>query len=173
MAQTVLLIDDNGRVTGEMDRTEAHTGIGTLHAAFSVYIFRDERKEFLMQKRGNGKLWAGIWANTCCSHLRRGETPREAGERRLQEEMGFTCPLREEGSFVYRAEDPEGRGVEHERITLLTGDIQKRIIPTPDPAEIAEWEWISVADLSADILKHPGLYTPWFRIGLRRIIGQG
>jgi isopentenyl-diphosphate delta-isomerase len=114
-------------------------------------------------------LWPLLWANTCCSHPREGETIPEAATRRLQEELGFTCPLQEHSTYVYRAEDP-GRGVEHEHVTIVIGEADKDVAPHPDPAEIAEWKWVPVAGLRTDMERHPEDFAPWFPIGLHTIL---
>ena len=152
------------------DSLEAHTGRGKLHKAFSVYVFRRRRREVLVQRRSRKKmLWPLILANTCCSHPLDGETPREAGERRLKEEMGFACRLDEGPSFVYRAEDPGGRGVEHEHVTILTGEAEDPVI-FPDPGEVAEYRWMDTGKLVEDMKTNPDEYAPWFRAGLRIIL---
>ena len=114
----VILCDESGRPTGTADLVSAHTGAGQLHLAFSVYVFSPDRRSILVQQRAAGKtLWPLAWANTCCSHPRAGEAPIDAGRRRLMEEMGIACDLAAGPAFVYRAEDPAGRGVEHDQAT--------------------------------------------------------
>ena len=54
--------------------------------------------------------------------------------------MGIDCELAVGPAFVYRAEDPAGRGVEHEYDILLTGTTGGD--PVPDPDEVAAWEWV-------------------------------
>src|SRR5262245_46130599 len=113
--RTVTLCDASGRPLSTADILSAHTGEGLLHLAFSVYVFNPARQALLIQQRSRHKmLWPLVWANTCCSHPREGEGPVEAAGRRLREEMGFTCELTLGSAFVYRAVDPNNRGVEHE-----------------------------------------------------------
>lgn len=167
--RTVTLVDPAGTPLGEEDILKAHVE-GLLHRAFSVYVFRNTRSEILIQRRSAGKmLWPLAWANTCCSHPFPGEAPIPAGERRLREEFGFSCSLREGPAFVYRAEDPSGKGIEHEYDMLLTGDDPTEP-PAPNPEEIAEWKWIALADLRADMAANPDTYAPWFHLGLDRAI---
>jgi isopentenyl-diphosphate delta-isomerase len=88
ISQEVILVDENDREIGTMDKMEAHQQ-GKLHRAFSVFIF-NPNKELLIQRRAEGKYHsAGLWTNTCCSHPSPGETVIEAANRRLQEEMGM------------------------------------------------------------------------------------
>jgi isopentenyl-diphosphate delta-isomerase len=162
----VILTNEEGLPQGVIDTLEAHSGEGMLHKAFSVYVFRHDGEELLIQRRSQEKmLWPGFWANTCCSHPRQGESALEAGMRRLEEECGFTCPLREMSSFVYHAEDPEGRGVEYEHVTLLVGEMAPGIVITPNPREIAEYRWVQVRDLWENIHEKPHLYAPWLHLG--------
>lgn len=167
---SVILVDPSGAATGFCDTLEAHTGAGKLHKAFSVYVFRKNGRELLIQKRAAGKmLWPGIWANTCCSHPREGEPSVAAGKRRLQEEMGCTCALEEAGTFVYRAEDPNGRGAEHEHVTILRGDVED-VAVRANPDEVSEWKWMNMDTLREDMRAHPDRYAPWFHRGLEFVL---
>lgn len=165
MAKRVMLTDENGTPTGEADFREAHTGEGLLHRAFSVFVFNPLTADVLIQRRSKEKmLWPEIWANTCCSHLRTGETLLEAGRARLKEELGFDCPLVEGPSFVYKAQDP-GRGVEHEYDTILLGKANPEKI-TADPKEASEWKWISIENLQEELKTHPLSYAPWLHLSI-------
>ena len=167
----IILCDQTGRPTGTADLLAAHTGPGQLHLAFSVYVFSPDGRRILLQQRAAGKmLWPLAWANTCCSHPRPGETPVEAGRRRLKEELGLDCELEVGPAFVYRAEDPAGRGVEYEYDILLTGTTDAT--PTPDPAEVAAWEWVDLERLRRDMRDRPGRYAPWFHQGLPLVAPQ-
>jgi isopentenyl-diphosphate Delta-isomerase len=161
----VILCDESGSPTGTADLLEAHKGKGQLHVAFSVYVFSKDGRSLLIQQRSAEKmLWPLAWANTCCSHPRQEETPVEAGRRRLQEEMGFECELRLGPGFVYRAEDPSGRGVEHEYDWLLVGTSDA--MPNSNPSEVAEWRWVSLNELREDMNRFPDRYAPWLHLGL-------
>jgi len=166
MARTVTLVNEHGSPIGTAEIMEAHTGTGKLHKAFSVYVFRKDGQEILMQQRSIKKmLWPLIWANTCCSHPFENETPTAAGERRLQEELGFTVPLTPLQDFVYRAEDPSGKGVEHEHVTLLLGTGDTAAVH-PNPDEVAAYQWINVEALRALMKKKPDDFAPWFHLGM-------
>lgn len=167
----VFLCDKKGGVTGSCDLNEAHSGKGKLHKAFSVFVFCSGGKEMLIQKRSRKKkLWPGIWANACCSHLRKNEDLVEAGQRRLKEECGFTVPLKEITSFVYRAEDPGGNGVEYEHDTILAGTVDENVNLNPDPDEVAQLKWVKIDELHEDMKKDALKYAPWFHLGLHAIM---
>ena len=163
----LILVDERNTPLGVASWEEAHgLPAGKLHRAFSVYVFRKNGAELLIQKRGVGKLFAGLWANSCCSHPREGEEIETVAERRLKEELGFTCALTPVASFVYQATDPAGRGAENEHVTVFRGDLRTDVTVTPNPAEIAEWKWVDIDELHADMAKHPEHFTPWFHNGL-------
>lgn len=167
----VLLSAEDGTIMGTADRSAAHASPGMLHRAFSVFVFRKGRAEMLIQQRSKEKtLFPLLWANTCCSHLREGEMLPDAAQTRLHQELGFTCPLKEGPSFVYRADDPEGRGTEYEYDTILTGTIAGDPPLKPDPAEVNAVKWISTEELTKDMHLHPLEYAPWFHLALPMIM---
>ncbi|MDO8649111.1 MAG: isopentenyl-diphosphate Delta-isomerase [Candidatus Peregrinibacteria bacterium] len=169
--RTVTLVDERNTPIGSADLLEAHTGEGKLHRAFSVYVFSDDGESLLIQQRAREKmLFAMFWANTCCSHPFENEDAQTAGARRLQEELGFSCALTEAGTFVYRAEDPEGKGVEHEHVTLLVGKIPQSTSISPNAEEVAEWKWVDVPMLITDMKENKDAYAPWFHLGLRQLL---
>lgn len=167
----VLLVTEDGMPMGTEDRQRAHASPGMLHRAFSVFVFRSGRKELLIQQRSSAKsLFPLLWANTCCSHLREGEILPDAAQLRLHQELGFTCPLKTGPSFVYRADDLEGRGTEYEYDTILTGTVTGDPPLHPDPAEVNAVKWIATEELVKDMHTHPTLYAPWFHLAFPMVM---
>ncbi|MGB1555970.1 MAG: isopentenyl-diphosphate delta-isomerase, partial [Flavobacteriaceae bacterium] len=100
--EKVILVDTADTPLGTMPKMEAHEK-AVLHRAFSVFIL-NQKGELMLQQRALHKYHSpGLWTNTCCSHQRIDETNIEAGKRRLREEMGFSVPLQELFSFIYKA----------------------------------------------------------------------
>ena len=98
--EQVILVDELDNPVGLMEKIEAHEK-ALLHRAFSVFILND-KNELMLQQRAAEKYHSPLlWANTCCSHQREGESNIEAGQRRLKEEMGFVVPLKELFHFIY------------------------------------------------------------------------
>jgi len=156
----VILVDKNDNPIGKMEKIEAHKK-GLLHRAFSVFIY-NERKELLLQQRALTKYHTpGLWTNTCCSHQKENETNIQAGQRRLQEEMGFTVPLEEIMAFTYKAPFSNGL-VEHEFDHILIGNYNYK--PKPNPEEVNDWRWESLNNITKDINQNPQKYTEWFKI---------
>jgi isopentenyl-diphosphate delta-isomerase len=172
ITRTVTLVDQLGNILGECPIQEAHALPGKLHLAFSAYLFSEDKTELLIQKRHEGKLFGGMWANSCCSHPFSGEPAIDAGQRRVREELGVDVNLEEAGCFIYRAEDPRRLGVEHELDVLLAGAIRRDALNRVDPNEIADWRWAKVDDLWNDMKAHQESYAPWFHMGLSKVITQ-
>lgn len=156
----VILVDKDDNPIGKMEKIEAHEK-GLLHRAFSVFVFNDN-DELLLQQRALTKYHTpGLWTNTCCSHQMEGETNIDAGKRRLQEEMGFSVPLKEVMSFTYKA--PFANGLtEHEFDHIMIGHYNDD--PKPNPEEVFDFKWLKLDDVQNDISKHPERYTAWFKI---------
>ena len=160
MEEKVILVNEKDEPIGLMGKMEAHEK-GLLHRAFSVFVF-NSKQEVLLQQRAACKYHSpNLWTNTCCSHPRVGETNQQAGERRLQEEMGLQVPLQEVFSFIYKAPFDNGL-TEHEYDHVLIGysDAQPQI----NPEEVASWKWLSLEAIKEDILQAPEQYTAWFKI---------
>lgn len=156
----VILVDENDQQVGLMPKMEAHEK-ALLHRAFSVFVFND-KKELMLQRRALDKYHSpGLWTNTCCSHQREGETNIEAGKRRLQEEMGFSVPLEDSISFIYKAPFDNGL-TEHEFDHILLGEFNDTPVLNPD--EVSEWKWMTLPKVKQDMQDNPQLYTEWFKI---------
>jgi len=126
-----------------------------------VFTFND-KGELLLQQRAAEKYHSPLlWTNTCCSHQRNGETSLEAGKRRLQEEMGFTCELEEVFSFIYKAPFENGL-TEHELDHVMIGYYNDN--PIINPEEVESFKWVTLEDVKTDMEKHPETYTEWFKI---------
>ena len=161
----LLLVNEKDEIIGFETKEKCHQGKGILHRAFSVYIF-NKKGQLLIQQRSKLKpLWPLYWANSCCSHPRRNEEYIEAGERRLKEELGFTCSLRLVDKFQYQAKYKDV-GSENEVCAVLVGEYSGKI--KADSKEIADWKWVDVNKLQDDFEKNPDKYAPWLKIGLKR-----
>ncbi|CAM1347292.1 isopentenyl-diphosphate Delta-isomerase [Tenacibaculum insulae] len=160
MKEQVILVDKNDNPIGLMEKIEAHEK-ALLHRAFSVFVFND-KKELMLQQRAADKYHSPLlWTNTCCSHQRSGETNLAAGKRRLQEEMGFVCDLKEVFSFIYKAPFDNGL-TEHELDHVMVGDFNEQ--PNINKEEVESYKWMTLEAVKNDIEKQPEIYTAWFKI---------
>ncbi|WP_430883448.1 isopentenyl-diphosphate Delta-isomerase [Fusibacter sp. JL216-2] len=162
----VILVDENDKATGQMEKMEAHHK-GVLHRAFSVFL-HDGNGNVLLQRRALSKYHSGgLWTNACCSHPRQGESVEKAAHRRLMEELGVDCPVKEVSTFLYRAELDKGM-IEHEFDHVLTGVIDPDDFPF-NPEEVDSVDWMAFDNLVEDIEKNPSKYTVWFQIIMKNV----
>ncbi len=163
---SVVLVDEFGRdLVGQdgrlstMEKMEAHRR-GLLHSAISVFIFNG-RNRLLLQKRAASKYHSPQkWTNTCCTHPQPGETPLEAAQRRLGEEMGLAATLVEAFTFLYTADVGNGL-IENEFDHVFFGVSDQN--PNPNPSEVTDWNWRSMEVLEQELIRNPEFYSPWLR----------
>lgn len=166
MSEYIIIVDEQDRVVGTMEKLEAHR-LGILHRAFSVLIF-NQQSEVLLQRRAKKKYHSpGLWSNTCCSHQRERETLEEAVSRRLQEELGFTCVCKEVYCFQYRVEFNNGL-IENEMDHVFLGFYDG--IVTPNKDEIDEFRWVNLNELKQEMKEKPEQFTFWFQLLMEQII---
>lgn len=155
----VVLVDSQDRVTGVMDKMKAHRQ-ALLHRAVSVFVI-NSRGEWLLQRRAKNKYHsAGLWTNTCCTHPFPHENYTQAALRRLREEMGIGCELKNAFHFIYRARLDAGL-TEYELDHVFVGVTDD--LPQADPEEVWEWKYISFDRLHEEVITGPERYTYWFR----------
>lgn len=168
MQEKVILVNSNDEPIGLEEKLKAHQD-GKLHRAFSIFVI-NSKGELLLQQRAKTKYHSsGLWANTCCSHPRPNENLGDAVHRRLKEEMGFDCELKEAFSFIYRAKLDKGL-IEHEYDHIFTGRFDG--VPKPNKDEVDSWKWIAIKDLLADMKKNPSNYVYWLRISIERVLNN-
>jgi isopentenyl-diphosphate delta-isomerase len=157
--ERVVLVDENDSVIGTMPKMEAHVK-AVLHRAISVFIF-NSKGEWLLQRRALHKYHSsGLWSNTACTHPRPGESYLEAANRRLEEEMGMKCELKDLFNFIYK-EKLDNELTEHELDHVFIGYSDE--IPNFNTDEVCDYKYISYNDLTKDIITHPDKYTYWFK----------
>jgi isopentenyl-diphosphate delta-isomerase len=165
-SEELILVDDQDREIGFLDKARAHQGEAVLHRAFSLFIFNG-RGELLLQKRADGKrLWAGFWSNSCCSHPRRGETMPVATQRRLRQELGIETALEYVYKFQYHAQF-DASGAERELCWVYLG--QSNDLPRINALEISDWRYVPAAQLEKEFSEHPEAFTPWFKLEWQRL----
>lgn len=159
------LLSRDGRLC-TMEKIEAHQR-GLLHRAVSVFVFND-RNELLLQKRAVDKYHSPKkWSNTCCTHPAPGETPLVAAQRRLFEEMGLVATLTEVFTFLYQA-DAGNSLTENEFDHVFLGVSDKN--PNPNPAEVSDWNWVTIEELKQELIRNPEEYSPWLRECFNEVI---
>ncbi len=164
MTSHILLVDSNDNEIGFEDKMIVHRK-GLLHRAFSVFVL-NQKNELLLQRRSMEKYHSpGLWTNTCCSHAFEGETLLQSAHRRLMEEMGFDCDLKEIFAFTYRVEFDNDL-IEHEIDHVFAGRFNG--IPNPHPGEVCDWKFMALKDLEKDLEWNAGNYTFWIKVAFQK-----
>lgn len=155
----IILVNELDEETGSGEKLWVHQQ-ALLHRAFSVLIFNDSN-ELLIHQRVLGKYHSGgLWTNTCCGHPNVNEEIKAAAERRLGEEMGFSCKLDFLYKFQYKTTF-ENQLTENEIDHVFTGIYNDSF--EVNPAEVMNYKWVRVADIVEDAANNPEQYTFWFK----------
>ncbi len=163
----IVLVDKRNKVVGYKEKFEAHKNPVPLHRAISVVIYSTNRKKMLIQRRSAIKpTWPLFWSNACCTHPYKDESCLHAAKRRLKEEMGIETPLSELFKFIYKKRYNKIWG-EHELDFVFEGLYQGSLFV--NPLEVSEHKWVEVSKLLKDVKENPDIYTPWFKIILKKI----
>lgn len=153
-----------------VEKIEVHKR-GLRHRAVSAFLLHGQ--DLLIQKRAAGKYHSpGLWANSCCTHPRWGESGVECVNRRLREELGlsgiypsYSCTLE------YRT-DVGNDMTEHEVVDVFVCPLRDRPECHLNPQEVAAVDWVDIYDLIAAAKRHPERYAPWLRIHLREHVEE-
>lgn len=169
-SEPLILVDEDDNVVGYRSKADCHQDHGTLHRAFSIFLF-DNQGRVLLQQRAAGKpLWPLYWSNSCCSHPRRGETMEQALHRRLREELGLDAELEFVYKFIYQADFGDA-GAEHELCHVYIGAQTAGAVQV-HPDEIADWRWVPTDEVSRELERDPARYTPWFKLEWKVLMDQ-
>lgn len=84
------VVDTEGRVMGSATRGECHSGSKLLHPVVHLHVFNASGDVYL-QKRPEWKdIQPGKWDTAVGGHVDFGETPGQALQREVREELGIT-----------------------------------------------------------------------------------
>lgn len=165
-SEQLILVDSNDNPLGVASKGDCHDGQGTLHRAFSLFIFNDQGELLLQQRSPEKRLWGGYWSNSCCSHPRAHESMEQAVHRRLEQELGMAAQLRFVYKFEYQAQFGD-LGAEHELCWVYLGRARSEV--RANVTEVSDWRYVSVVDLEREMGDAPGTFTPWFKMEWSRL----
>ena len=167
-ALEVILVDDQDKEVGSAGKLIAHRE-ALLHRAFSIFVF-DSSSRMLVQQRAASKYHSpGLWSNACCGHPVPGEATDSAAYRRLWQELGFDCQLKEAFRFTYSANLGDGMS-ENEYDHVFLGFSEAEV--HPNPREVAAVRWVGLDALAEDVARDSRAYTFWFRHTLDRLLDR-
>jgi isopentenyl-diphosphate Delta-isomerase len=155
----IILVDKDDSMIATSNKKNIHAK-GLLHRAFSIFIF-NSKNQVLLQKRALEKYHSpGLWTNTCCSHAIKGIDLEEIAKIRLNEEMGFECPLKKQFVFHYKANLGPNL-FENEIDHVFTGLYEGKV--NPNKNEVCEFAWVDWKELNKNIFIESNKYTVWLK----------
>ena len=153
----VVRVSTAGVPIGTTDLAVAHQPPGVLHLAVSVMLV--SQAGWIVQRRARTKrLFAGLWANSCCTHPCPDEAVSEAAQRRVRQELGVGVNrLVHCGTFTYRAYDAVADLLESEFDHVFVGSVTDELVP--DPAEIDDIAFVTLEHAATMLAGSRG--APW------------
>ena len=153
------IVDEEGRVVGKATRGECHSGSRLLHPVVHLHVFNSQGDVYL-QKRPEWKdIQPGKWDTAVGGHIDYGETPDEALQREVREELGITNFTPEFiGKYVF--ESLRERELVYVHRTTYEGDIR------PSQDELDGGRFWTTAEIKETIGQ--GIFTPNFESEIER-----
>jgi isopentenyl-diphosphate Delta-isomerase len=88
------VVDADNKVVSLAGRREIHEK-ALCHRSVHIFLFNTKGELYLQKRSLRKDQYPGHWDTSAAGHNDPGETPREAAQRELQEELGLTVPLTE------------------------------------------------------------------------------
>lgn len=156
----VILLDEQDKPSGMLEKYTAHTLDTPLHLAFSCWLFNEHSQLLVTRRSLAKKAWPGVWTNSVCGHPQTGETFEQAVARRCRFELGVDIhsitPVYPE--FRYRAVAPNGI-VENEVCPVYAAQRASPLQINPD--EVMDFQWCNLEDVFSGIRATPWAFSPW------------
>ena len=185
MSEAVIQVSEMDQVIGPISKLDAHSGVGSLHRAFSVLLF-NSNKELLLQHRSMDKVtFPGVWANSCCSHPLHSDEEmdeknamgvKRAAVRKLEQELGISPESISMDDFVFMTKmryssrmNQEWIEREVDHILVIQADVEVH----PNPNEVSEIMWVDQDQLEMMLLEERPAneaIAPWFRCIAARVM---
>ena len=156
----VILLDEQNKPSGMLEKYVAHTFNTPLHLAFSCWIFNDQGQLLVTRRSLHKKAWPGVWTNSVCGHPQSGETTEDAVIRRARFELSadITALASVYADFRYCATDPNGI-MENEVCPVYAAQLISQLQPNAD--EVMDYQWSNLEDVLSGIDATPWAFSPW------------
>ena len=82
------VVDEQGRVVGSATRGECHGGSKLLHPVVLLHVFNSQGDVYLQRRPEWKDIQPGKWDTAVGGHIDYGETPEQALQREVREELG-------------------------------------------------------------------------------------
>lgn len=180
MKKELILVNTNDQVVGYGDKIPTHQS-GLLHRAFSLFIYSEKEKKFLLQRRSKEKYHSGgKWSNSCCSHPYKNETWFDALQRGTYDELNLSLEINKDiicdsktspqfidirlffaGSFIYFSDYQELSEHEYDYVFVYVIDSILHNI-NYYISEVSAIKWLTAKEIKDWVEKKPDDFTSWF-----------
>lgn len=127
-----------------------------MHRSVHVVLLNSDNHIFLQQRAWNKDSEPGKWDTSSAGHVDPGESPLEAAERELNEELGLRGVALEE---IFCLEASVDTGYEFINVFLC----RENSTVSPDPEEIIASRWCRSDELQSWMEEHPDIFTSVFK----------
>lgn len=157
------IVDEKGRVVGSATRGECHSGSKLLHPVVHLHVF-NAKGDIYLQRRPEWKdIQPGKWDTAVGGHIDFGETPEQALQREVREELGITDFLPDFiGKYVFESKREKELVYVHR--TCYDGDIR------PSAEELDGGRFWTMEEIREAMGK--GILTPNFESEFKRFFRQ-
>ena len=157
------IVDKEGTVIGSATRGECHSGSMLLHPVVHLHVFNSNGNIFLQRRPEWKDIQPGKWDTAVGGHIDFGETPEEALQREVREELGIT-DFKPEAIDKYVFESPRERELMYVHRTIYDGEI----CPSADELDGGRfWKMQEIREAM-----NQGLLTPNFESEFKRCFGK-
>ena len=157
------IVDKEGTVIGSATRGECHSGSMLLHPVVHLHVFNSNGNIFLQRRPEWKDIQPGKWDTAVGGHIDFGETPEEALQREVREELGIT-DFKPEAIDKYVFESPRERELVYVHRTIYDGEI------CPSAEELDGGRFWTMQEIREAM--NQGLLTPNFESEFKRCFGK-
>ncbi len=162
----VIVVDENDNEVGSAMLAEVWKK-GLYHRIVSIFV-EDDRGRMLLQQRGPSmKLFPGRWDQAAGGHVDEGHDYDQAATLELAEEIGLhDVALTAVATFPYH-ERFDGRII-NQFVRVYSVKVPHDVVLQPEAKEVSKLQWFTLAELKAQVAKHPEDFTPGLLHDLRK-----
>lgn len=159
-AEWLPIVDEEGKITGKIIRSEAHKNKMYLHPVIHVHIINSKGELFLQKRAANKLVMPGKWDTTVGGHIAWGETIEQAIQRETKEELGIELQeVKFLGKYVWESD------IERELVYVFIGHWNAPIFVNKN--EVEEGRFWSKNEIKRN--KGKGIFTPNFEQEFKQI----
>jgi len=143
------LVDEKDEIIGTVWKNQAHQNPKLIHREVAIAVYNDQNKVLLQQRSMNKSNNPGAWKMAAAGHVGSGETPLDAINREVKEELGLTLNPVYYKKVFNTHEDKEARFT-WVYYALVKGEPNI----TLDPSEVMDYAWVEIDKLNEFAMDH-------------------